>query len=84
MVVRLGRGILKNSLSFTFNVFKLARPDRPGKYPNHREGQQNRDRYQQKEDVHQFPSGARASRAAFNNTNNELSAMPSPANQAGK
>ena len=82
--IRLDRRFLKNPLPFTFNVFKLARPDGPCQQADHRESQQNRKRHEEKKDIHQTARGLRESRAAFNITIKELTAMPRPANQAGK
>ena len=75
---------MKNPLPFTFNIFKLTRPDGPSQQADHPKRQQYRKRNEKKKDVHQALQVVRDKRAAFSITNKELIAMPSPANQAGK
>ena len=79
-------GIIENPLAFAFHVFKLAGPNRPRQHTQHGKRQQYRQGNEQKQDVHQRPSGMRGiseRRAAFPITSKELHAMPRPASHAG-
>ncbi len=72
--------VSKNALTFLVNPLKLTPMNRPPKPRQDAKHQQNRQGYQNKQNIHYFSID---NLKEFKTTHKELKAMPKPASQAG-